>query len=154
MSSTVGPEDSMPEDFDFGFGPILRWLLIIGVDLKTNQLQRCKIFRRICQFGWFLCATSVNFFTILYVAISDEGAVAWLKDTNYTRSLTVLNHMTIICNSLHCAGIHILLLRPFKANWNGIWNSLNAMRQLVAPDLNLKLRRISIIGLVYIITLV
>ena len=151
MCSRVEPQN-LAQDFRFGFSPILNWFRIIGLDLKKSRSKKCRIFFKVYRFGWFLSCVSFNLILVIYLSNKTDETYDWMEEERTSQTFSTIYFLDSISDVIHPMGLHILLLFPFKRRWNDLWNSLDAMRQFVAADLNDKLRKISSIGVVYIIT--
>ena len=150
MCSGVGPQESLG-DPNFGLDPILNWLRVIGIDLKRNQSNGSRILFRFYPYGWLLGCFYV-FFMALYLKMNRESEIYWMEETKKSRSVAILSYIDWASDFIGAVGILMSFLFPFRKRWNNVWNSLEEMRHLMSSDFTEKLRRISVAGVVYIIT--
>ena len=153
MCSTVEPQE-VSRDFDHGFQPILSWLRIIGVDLKENQSNKCQHFFSFYRVGCFLFSISTHLMLFFYLLNNTNEKSIWLSLELDSRTSIFVFYLDHISDFIHPVGIHFSLLLQYRKGWKALWNSLDAMYQCMAPNLNEKLRKISTIGIIYIISIV
>ena len=151
MCSTVEPQD-VSRDFDHGFQPILSWLRIIGVDSKGNQPNKCKHFFSFYRVGCFLFSISTHLMLFFCLVDSTKEGFAWIENEKDSQTFTFIIYLDRISDFVHPVGIQFLLLIQFRKGWKALWNSLDALHQLITPEFYKYLRKISTLGVVYIIT--
>ena len=150
MSPNVEPWVQL-KDFNFSFGPILNWLRVIGINLREDQSTKWRIWKKIYQSTWILINITVQIIHAIYICKSVELGSVWIKEQKPTLTYSTINYMDAMNISLHAIGNQIGLLFLTKVRWNDLWNALEEMKHLVAPTFHVQLRKISIVGVVYII---
>ena len=150
MWPTVEPQDQAKE-FDLGFGPILNWLRVIGIELKYDQSNRCRIVFIFYQIGLFLGCISLHFSNIVELFVSTEGFEVWVEEKVHTDTFRMVSKGDVINTFILAEGTHILLIIPLRSRWRNLWRSMQELRQLMASNFNDRLRRMNLIGIAYII---
>ena len=139
------------KDDNLSFVPILNWLRVIGIDLKEDQSTKWRIWKKIYQSTLLLINITVQVFYVIYVCRNKEAESAWIKEQNRTLSYSMLYYLDAINVTVQVLGIQIGLIFLTKVRWNDLWNTLEEMKHLVAPTFHVQLRKISIVGVIYII---
>ena len=150
MSPNVEPWVQL-KDFNFSFGPLLNWLRVIGIDLKEDQSTKWRIWKTIYQSTLLLSNITVQIIHVIYTCTSEGSNISWIKEQNQTFSYSTLYYLDSINVTAQILGIHIGLIFLTKVRWNDLWNTLEEMKHLVAPTFHVQLRKISIVGVIYII---
>ena len=149
MCSTVEPQEQS-ENFNFGFGPILSWLRVTGVDLKKEPAGRCRILYTFVRIGWFLLCVSIHLTAFVDLSLGNDSVEIWIEERQSTRTFALTNVVDAVNMFILATGIHFCLLFPLRSRWDNLWRSLEDMRHLAAPDFDRKLRKTCFIGVAYI----
>ena len=150
MSPNVEPWVQL-KDFNFSFGPILNWLRAIGINLREDQSTKWRIWKKIYQSTWLLINITVQISHVIYVCEREEAGSAWIKEQKHTLTYSTIYYMDTINVTAQILGNQMGLLFLTKVRWNDLWNALEEMKHLVAPTFHVQLRKISIVGVIYII---
>ena len=129
--------------------PILCWLSIIGVDLRKKCSSRRKCLVTLYQSVWFLSCIGPHLPFFFYL-FSNEEIILWISAEKQKRSMSTIFCLNKITDFIQAAGIFSILLFQSR-KWDALWNSLEEMRASMDPESLKKLRKISTIGVLYII---
>ena len=143
-------EPTESKDFDWSFSPILRWLRLIGVDL--NSYESHSICQRVYQLSLFGCNVFIQ--AVYFLVAVDEKESVWIvgkkrTSTFYWTWLTGTINMTF--NALVT---HSLLLFYVGKRWKNLKASIKAVKGHFDADLKVKLRRNSVVAVIYVIVAV
>lgn len=136
-------------DFQFGFEPILSWMRFIGIDLKTNQSTRFRMFFRFYQIG-LLMVFSICLTFLIYDLPAEEH-LHWIEEKQPSKTYFNVRLLILTVDAVKTATTHILFSFAFRKRWNKLWGSLERMHHLVAPTLIIRLRNVSFISVVSVI---
>ena len=153
MCSVVVPRD-LPRDFEYGLGPILSWLRIIGVDLKEKQPDGCRNLFLFYRAACLLFSTSSHLMWFYYLLNYTGQGIAWIENERESQTISTIICLDHISDFIHPVGIHLSLLIQLRGGWNALRNSLDALCQLVTHDYYENLCKICTLSVVYILTMV
>lgn len=140
----------MSNGFNFGFGPLLNLLCLIGIDLKRRQSNKCRVLLLFYQCWWLLA--TITYFTFYFVHLSEshDGVSRVVKEEQRTHSFLVIFCLNELSNFVQPVAIQMLLLSWLKTRWDDLWSSLDALRPHTGPNLDNKSQTRSKRGVVYI----
>ena len=140
------------KDLDWSFGPILRWLRLIGVDL--NSYESPSIRQRVYQLSLFGCNVLLQVAFVFHLAADDKKESVWIigKQKTLTFYWTFMTDMINV--SLNAVVTHFLLLFYVGKRWKNLNASIKTVKEHFDADLKVKLRRMSVVAVVYVIVTV
>lgn len=153
MCSEVEPQD-LSRNFNSSFGPILTWFYIVGIDLKNSLSNSGRILFRLYQYGLLLGFVLVNSRLFYELFNGTKNVTVWMKDKKQSSTLAIIYVMDLINISMHSVAVQLLLIFQTKTKWDDLQRSVEKLDDFVPPNFNVKLRKISIFGVTYCITLV
>ena len=136
-------------DFYWSFRPILGWLQMIGVDLDGAGSSSVR--RKIYQLFLFTCHVCLNVTFFIHLGTSEEKESVWIKGRPNKITFSLIFIADMVNMSLNGVAIHFLLLFHVSKRWKYLKFTLEAMKTHFNPDMMIRLRRISLLGVAMVI---
>lgn len=136
-------------NFDWVLSPTLGWLRLIGVDLNSHGSLPMQ--RRIYQIFLFACHVCLHLSFFFYLSRSKDKESVWITGEQQTITFLTTFFVYMTNMSLNAVVTHTLLLFHVAERWKHLRFTLGATKYNIDPDFTVKCRRISLIGVVYVI---
>jgi len=144
----------------YSLRPILFWIRCLGIDLLQDQRNRhvCCLPYWLWWLVYRLLALSLNLTSQidvlyflknpeLYISASSDGEIESATFT-WNRIIDYTNHV------VHGIGSHLILLIVIRSRWNQLLEALRRCEHMMDPNFYVRLRKITIFGVAYIVLLV
>ena len=143
-------------DLNAILSPFLNWMEIFGVRPCPPKGSK---FRWFCWFfhRWvcLLLTIAVLTFNIFYFKCNTKDIVASLSiSKNPTKTFSWNVFIDYVNTIVHILSAHLSLFFILFKNWNGLQDALHQLSNCFNSEYKVKFRKISIIGIIYIILLV
>ena len=143
MSSRVEPE-SLHKDFNWSLSPIFNLLAFIGIDLRDPDSSCLK---------WVAVLVNVGIQISYYAAALYNPNIqpTFVEEKVSTKIFSFTTDIDLVNTSMQTIAVYLLLLFDIGKKWKYLWRLLEDMKHRFHPNFNVKLRRRSIIGTIYIV---
>ena len=131
-------------DFNWSLAPIYHWLRFIGIDLRDPDSSCLK-------WAAFLVNVAIQ---ISYYATEIHNPhiqQTLVEEKVSTKSFSITYVLDLVNISVQTGAAYLLLSFDIRKKWIHLWHFLEDMKHRFHPDLNMKLRRRSVIGTIYIV---
>lgn len=147
FSRKIKPLDSSA-DLNWSIRPLLVWMRLISIDLLKNENSGFpwRWIRLIYRYISWLSTILVHLSIILFLFMSKNDSLQhWARISTWNLVIDITNM------AVRCIGVHTFVNFILTSNWDALNRSLIVTNELQIGINYLKIRHLSIIGVVYII---
>jgi hypothetical protein len=156
MGRSIIHSESESMDLNFMLSPFFCWMEVFGVRPCPPKGSK---FRWFCWFlyrwGCFLLTIAVITIDILYLKWNAKDIVASLSMSQHpTKTFSWNVYIDYVNTMVHIVSTHLFLFLILFKNWNGLQDVLHQLRNYWNLEYQVKVRKMSIVAIIYIIILV
>lgn len=141
-------------DVKWSFRPLLVWMRLISIDLLDYRddipSRDVSIWRWISRFYCYFAWLSTTTLVILLFYFGFQGMISedWSQISTWNWAIDLANIGS------HSLAVHTVATFVIAKRWNDLRQCMATTQSLLLPESDVKIRKLSILAVVYIISLV